>query len=101
MWIVDIYGKGLDLSTGLTLQWVQKEPKSEEYGVVLCRSYNNSDIVNSLHSNPVYVGTEAECRDFIADLVERLNAPAKIELTISPETERSMGYYAALVRGDA
>lgn len=74
MWICDIYGNGLDLSTGRTLSLVQKSLGSKDFEVCLFIDIQAKSGVG--HSYPIYTGAEADCRAYIAGLVGKLNAPA-------------------------
>lgn len=79
MWIVDIYGKGLDLNTGRTLQWIQKSSEEPNvYGVCLFATVGIEPKLRGEHSSAIFSGTEDECRGYIAELVEKLNAPVPI-----------------------
>ena len=78
MWVLDIRGNGLDLTTGRVLALVPKEANSPVSGVCLFPDSNTGTLILEKHSHPIFTGTDAECRAYIADLMERLNAPAII-----------------------
>lgn len=65
MWVLDYFRDGVEVTGDLRLNTVRAAPD--------CIVVSGGECEHTL-----FRGTEAECRAYIADLMERLNAPAII-----------------------
>ena len=75
MWVLDFRGNAVNFDR-ITQLWTHD--RSATVGVMAYEV--NAEPPNDERDIPLFRGTEAECKAYIANLVERLNAPATADI---------------------